>query len=365
MSTQLFDWVHRKLGVDVTGQAEYEHVQRVDWLKKELENKEHFAVTRLQELKVELTQLMSIKSQSQKNYKGKDHCRCNDAVVITSDKLYFPLPLDKYIMNTVIARNLSETPVTFKMKATDPSRYAVKPRHGVIPEYSLVEITVTLRPTTQDPAMLHDKFLLECRHVHPTSTCPSCGTYVSSSLPSESKAGQEMVNGTEEDEMEDFSFPSSHSRSNSGVKEDYAVVSASSECSNVTSSCPPHGSCCSIRIKCKFTSMLPANFQLRRVSGEPNAADDTSDGLSCYVDDSQPAPQQHSRPHRKRSIATNASSMFQPTHPTMSQAQASARCGYTATRVNSNQSVAYHSLGITAIAAATCPASGLPSTNVQ
>ena len=49
-------------------------------------------------------------------------------VTVTPNKLFFPLPLDKFIMNTLNVVNVTESHVAFKMKATAPSRYAVKPR---------------------------------------------------------------------------------------------------------------------------------------------------------------------------------------------------------------------------------------------
>ena len=60
------------------------------------------------------------------------------------NKVYFPIPLDKFIMNTLIASNTTETFVQFKMKATAPSRYAVKPR----------QVSHTLHPSHKEP-LLH------------------------------------------------------------------------------------------------------------------------------------------------------------------------------------------------------------------
>jgi uncharacterized small protein (DUF1192 family) len=156
------------IGMDITGEAEFQLHQWREEEGRRLEAEEHEIEDRIAALQLEIQDLLA-SADDCKGRKGKERRRsgAQSLVSVAPSKLYFPLPLDKFILNTLTARNVTDSVIAFKMKATAPARYAVKPRHGVLGPREHVDFHITLRPTAEDPATLRDKFLIESRMLTP------------------------------------------------------------------------------------------------------------------------------------------------------------------------------------------------------
>jgi hypothetical protein len=87
----------------------------------------------------------------------------NQLLRVEPPALYFPPPLDRFINTTLTLSNASPHFVMFKLKATTPTRYAVKIRQGVLGPQERMDIRITLCPVAPDVRKIRDKFLVQCR----------------------------------------------------------------------------------------------------------------------------------------------------------------------------------------------------------
>eukprot|EP00992_Anisonema_acinus_P014155 TRINITY_DN912_c0_g1_i1.p1 TRINITY_DN912_c0_g1~~TRINITY_DN912_c0_g1_i1.p1 ORF type:complete len:281 (+),score=46.81 TRINITY_DN912_c0_g1_i1:61-903(+) len=178
MATWALGWLQNKIGLDITGEQEYAQNHQLEVHKKQddetaptetspskdEQDDERRSEERLAQLQQELSRLSSHGDDKESRKRlAKSKEKGERIVSITPSKMYFPLPLDKFIMNTLTIQNTTEHYAAFKIKATAPARYAVKPRHGVLHAKEQQDVHITLRPTTEDPSTLHDKFLVESR----------------------------------------------------------------------------------------------------------------------------------------------------------------------------------------------------------
>eukprot|EP01080_Neovahlkampfia_damariscottae_P003854 gene3854-7014_t len=74
---------------------------------------------------------------------------------------YFPPPLGKTIVCSMKIHNLTEDSTAFKVKATAPKRYSVKPKEGIIGPLESDIIEITLQKDTVEIPMDIDKFRIE------------------------------------------------------------------------------------------------------------------------------------------------------------------------------------------------------------
>jgi hypothetical protein len=203
MAAWAISWLQNKIGVDITGQEEFETHHQLNALKDSCHALssavEHEAtisqpcgVAALSSRTLRSTEceIMGLSNESSRvsllecedltseasspDYKKKDHhsrsaipsssaLQPHHFVSVSPTTLLFPLPLDKFIMNTIVAKNLTNEHVIFKLRATAPSRYAVKPRHGLLGPSCQETIHVTLRPTDEDHTHFYDRFQLVTR----------------------------------------------------------------------------------------------------------------------------------------------------------------------------------------------------------
>eukprot|EP00668_Euglena_longa_P035166 GGOE01045167.1.p1 GENE.GGOE01045167.1~~GGOE01045167.1.p1 ORF type:complete len:311 (+),score=66.94 GGOE01045167.1:92-934(+) len=158
-------FLQHALGLDVSGEAEFCWNRRIDTERQKVQAEQRRVEERIAELEDQLAQLTEIRPKATSKKPRSKELRGvgNELLLVAPGTLYFPLPLDKFILNTLTASNLSDHHLLFKLKATAPTRYAVRPRQGVLRPRESLELNVTLRPTEDDPDQLRDKFLIEAR----------------------------------------------------------------------------------------------------------------------------------------------------------------------------------------------------------
>eukprot|EP01004_Peranema_trichophorum_P004499 NODE_3418_length_1356_cov_7.917275_g2980_i0.p1 GENE.NODE_3418_length_1356_cov_7.917275_g2980_i0~~NODE_3418_length_1356_cov_7.917275_g2980_i0.p1 ORF type:complete len:268 (+),score=49.05 NODE_3418_length_1356_cov_7.917275_g2980_i0:66-869(+) len=257
MAFRALGWIQTRLGVDITGEAEFEANHRKMLEKKQDQtesiidenDKPKMPDREIRDVHKVAERLVEEATQGSK--KKKSLGSADKLISITPTKLYFPTPLDKFIMNTLSTQNLTENYIAYKIKATAPARYAVKPRQGVLASKEHVDIHITLRPTKDDPAELRDKFLIEARVM----------------------ASDEV----------DFYNRTSDIQTLWRAKREGTV---------------------GIKIRCRFTSQLPPNFIVKSVV-EPSIDDDDVGDIAIADDDDEEGeilpdtiPSSHQTHHR-------------------------------------------------------------------
>eukprot|EP00667_Euglena_gracilis_P019279 EG_transcript_20627 len=239
MAFQALGWLQRTIGIDITGEAEFQENRTTALHKKEDEPTPETpaeppppkSTPRPPTLSVEVPKggaeeprPAAHRSGGERRHRSRKHVAGDKTLGVTPTKFYFPLPLDKYIMNALSAVNNSDGFVQFKVKATAPARYAVKPRQGVLGPREQLEIHVTLRPTKDDPEEMKDKFLIQYRLM----TSEEVTDYQSTGDLQAVWQGKKDIMGT--------------------------------------------------KIRCKFTSQLPPNFVVKSVAGTQEEEEEEEDG---------------------------------------------------------------------------------------
>uniref|UniRef100_A0A1J3EVY1 Vesicle-associated protein 1-1 n=1 Tax=Noccaea caerulescens TaxID=107243 RepID=A0A1J3EVY1_NOCCA len=77
--------------------------------------------------------------------------------------LQFHFELKKHLSCSFYLKNNSDSNVAFKVKVTDPSKYIVKPKSGVVPPRSTREVRVTMIAQKEEPSQMQikEKFMIQ------------------------------------------------------------------------------------------------------------------------------------------------------------------------------------------------------------
>ncbi|KAG8382423.1 hypothetical protein BUALT_Bualt05G0075700 [Buddleja alternifolia] len=87
-------------------------------------------------------------------------------------ELSFPFELNKQLSSSIQLWNNTQNPVAFKLLSTNPKKYGVRPRIGVLLPGSACEITVTMVAMREAPHNMRckDKFMIQSAVASPGST---------------------------------------------------------------------------------------------------------------------------------------------------------------------------------------------------
>jgi len=82
---------------------------------------------------------------------------------ITPTQLTFPVTTDKSTLtSTIVLKNITSKPISFKVKTTNPKRYIVRPNYDVIPPNESSKVSVILNYQTEQPRLEDkDKFQIQ------------------------------------------------------------------------------------------------------------------------------------------------------------------------------------------------------------
>ncbi|XP_011070115.1 vesicle-associated protein 1-4 [Sesamum indicum] len=87
-------------------------------------------------------------------------------------ELSFPFELDKQLSCSMRLLNKTENHVAFKLLTTNPKKYGVRPRIGILAPGSACDITVTMRAVKEAPQNMRckDKFMIQSAVASPDAT---------------------------------------------------------------------------------------------------------------------------------------------------------------------------------------------------
>lgn len=166
MALQALGWLQRTIGLDITGESEFEDHRRTV-LHKKGDTVDFPAAPPTPGL---VPSAAAPAAQHRRTSEPPLHRRraADRPLLVAPRTLYFPPPLDRFILNTVRVTNRSEGYLQFKVKATAPQRYAVKPRQGLLPPRGHTGVEIILRPSAEDPRDLRDRFMIQYRPLTPS-----------------------------------------------------------------------------------------------------------------------------------------------------------------------------------------------------
>eukprot|EP00667_Euglena_gracilis_P016046 EG_transcript_16754 len=162
MACQVFCWLERTIGLDITGESDFQKQKTALSTKKGDESKLTSPPKKRSEA---ATSNPSVDIMSPRKSRSCQRLSTKPAEALTIEppSLYFPTPLDRFIHNTLTLTNVSAAFVIYKVKGSAADHYVVKHRQGVIGPHENREVRITLKPTDADPRKLHHKFLVQFR----------------------------------------------------------------------------------------------------------------------------------------------------------------------------------------------------------
>lgn len=82
-------------------------------------------------------------------------------VSVSPEEIVFPSVINQEAVFLLKVKNITATPVAFKVKTTAPKNYLVKPSTGTIPGNGTADIKITLNKQSVEPTSNSDRFLVQ------------------------------------------------------------------------------------------------------------------------------------------------------------------------------------------------------------
>ncbi len=82
-------------------------------------------------------------------------------VSVSPEEIVFPSVINQEAVFLLKVKNITSTPIAFKVKTTAPKNYLVKPSAGTIPGNGTSEIKITLNKQATEPTSNSDRFLVQ------------------------------------------------------------------------------------------------------------------------------------------------------------------------------------------------------------